>query len=102
MKKSFLIMVLFLISQTVFAANKVMTSVPTNWKMENYFGDQVIVFFSGSSCEHGKLSFPSLATISDKNRFWSLILSAKATKSEVFVIYKDDPNCTLVSFASVH
>ena len=102
MKKFLLIMVLLSISQTVFAANKFMTNVPTNWKMENYFGDRLIVFFSGSSCESGKLSFPSNATVSDKNRFWSLILSAKATKSKVFVIYKDDPNCTLVSFASVN
>ena len=84
-----------------FGSTKSMTKVPTGWKMENYFGGNLVVFSSGSACKNGRLSFPSHATVHDKNRFWSLILSSKATKSKVFVIYKDDSLCTLVSFATV-
>ncbi|WP_065187575.1 hypothetical protein [Shewanella woodyi] len=101
MKKIIIAIVLSVFMQSVFAANKNMSVVPSGWKLENYFGDSLVVFFSGSSCTNGRLSFPSNATVDDKNRFWSLILSAKATNSKVFVIYQDNSNCTLVSFASI-
>lgn len=100
MKKTLILFCLFM-PFLAFGSTKSMTKVPTGWKMENYFGDSLVVFFSGSTCKNGRLTFPSHATVHDKNRFWSLILSAKATKSKVFVIYKDDALCTLVSFATV-
>lgn len=63
---------LFLISLSsiVSADIKQITADPTPWKIENYFGDSLVVFFSGSVCASGRLSFPNKATVGDKNRFW--------------------------------
>jgi hypothetical protein len=102
MKKAIVAITALLTIQSAFAGTKSMAATPDGWKLENYFGDQLIVYFSGSSCTHGLLSFPEHATVDDKNRFWSLILSAKATNSEVLVIYEDNSNCTLVSFSSIN
>lgn len=95
-----LMLALSLISVGVSARTiKQLYVVPSSWKMENYFSDILVVFFSGSVCENGRLSFPDNATISDKNRFWSSVLAARASSSRMFVRYdSDDTSCAIVSF----
>ena len=71
---------------------------PTSWKLENYFGDAIVVFFSGSTCTNGRLTFPSSATVGDKNRFYSTVLTSRAAKTKMFVRYYDTTTCDIVSF----
>jgi hypothetical protein len=99
MMKHILALVILLSSASAFSDIRQLSTVPSLWKMENYFGDSLVVFFSGSMCEHGRLSFPSLATVADKNRFWSVLLAARTSKTTMFVRYDDTTNkCNIVSF----
>lgn len=82
------------------AAVQVLTAKPNGWKLENYLGGTIVVYFSGSQCPSGLLTFPSTATADDKNRFFSLMLAAKTARSDIFVLYNDDANCTVVSFGT--
>jgi len=87
---------------TSFAAHSriiAMEVVPSTWKLENYMGDNVVAWFTGSSCNNGRISFPSNATLDDKNRFVSVMLTAKISSKKMFVRYDDStPNCEIKSF----
>ena len=97
--KHILALVVLLSSVSAFSEIRQLSTVPNSWKMENYFGDTLMVFFSGSVCEHGRLSFPSSATVADKNRFWSVLLAARTSKTTMFVLYDDSTTkCNIVSF----
>jgi hypothetical protein len=75
-------------------------AVPTNWRLQNYIGGSgVVAWFTGSTCTNGALNFPSSATADDKNRFFSLILSAKISSKTVGVYYETvSGNCQITSF----
>ena len=45
---------LLFISSFAQAETLSINTVPTGWKLENYFGDYIVVFFSGSVCANGK------------------------------------------------
>ena len=74
-------------------------TVPTTWRLENYVGDQVVVWYSPSVCGTGALEFPSNASLADRERFWSVLTAAKISRSRVFVRYEVAGNsCYIVSF----
>lgn len=99
--KRYFAFALMIVSVSCFSDVQQLNTVPSSWKLENYFGDNVVVWFSGSVCTNGKLSLPSTATDQDKNRFWSLILAAKTAKTEVFIRYEDtSSSCDVVSFGT--
>ena len=73
---------------------------PTNWRLQDYVGSSVDVYFTGSaasSCTSGLMQMPSTATTDEINRFWSLILTAKTTGAKVGVIY-DSVTCLISTF----
>lgn len=73
--------------------------IPTAWRLENYPGGGVVAYFTGSSCQNGKLSFPPNATENDKNRFWSLVMAAKVSGKRIGVAYNDaTSDCQMLSF----
>jgi hypothetical protein len=81
------------------AANVILDPVPTSWRLENYAGDNVVVYFTGSSCPSGMLTFGPNATLADKSRFWSLVMTAKVSGKRIGVVYDDaTPGCQIVSF----
>ncbi len=81
------------------AATKQITTVPSSSKIGKYSGGSMVVFFSTSSCDSECLLFSSSATEQDKNLFWSTMLTAGASKSQVFVRYDDSTSsCNIVSF----
>ena len=71
------------------AALQVISAVPTNWRLQNYSGSVAAVYFTGSPCTSGALTFSTGSTQADANRFWSLILAAKLSNHSVFVYYDD-------------
>jgi len=76
-----------------------LSAVPTNWRLENYPGDGVHLFFTPSPCTSGYMSLPSTMTSADRNRFWALVLAAKLSQKPIFVLYDNQsPGCTIVSF----
>lgn len=82
------------------AADASIEAVPTAWRLENYnSGMDLAVWFSGSSCSNGKLTFPPTATNDHRNRFYSLILSSKAMGKKIGVFYETSTgNCQMTSF----
>jgi len=91
----------FLLSASTFAANVPISAIPTSWRLQNYIGDNVVAFFTGSPCIYGQLSFGANATNDDKNRFWSVVMAAKVAGKPVVVYYEDSAapaQCIITSF----
>lgn len=90
--------ILLILGSSVYAAS--VNAVPTGWRLENYPGDRVYVYFTGSPCTSGLLSFDTNATNEDKNRFWSLVMAAKLSNKPIIVYYDNSTsNCYITSFA---
>ena len=101
MKKSILFLALALVGTNLYAANVPLSTIPTSWRLQNYIGDGVVSWFTGSACTNGQLSFGSNASMDDKNRYWSVIMAAKVAGKPVVVYYEDSsaPNtCIITSF----
>jgi len=98
MKKILLVAVMLCMSHSAFAEIIAMEVVPTAWKLENYVGNNVVVWYSGTTCNNGLLQFTDQATIDDKNRFWATIMSAKVSGKKVFVRYDNTNSCKINSF----
>lgn len=80
-------------------ADALIEAVPTNWRLQNYVNSGVTAYFTGSSCISGGLSFGPSATSDDKNRFWSLIMTAKALGKTVGIYYETTSGlCQITSF----
>lgn len=76
-------------------------TVPTGWRMQDYGGGDLMTYYTGSSCGSGALSFVSGTGQGDLDMYWSLILWAKATGTEVVVYYYvSGTNCVISSFAT--
>jgi hypothetical protein len=74
---------------------------PAAWRLQDYPGGTpaVTVWYTGSSCSNGQLSFPSSATIDDQNRFWALVMAAKIAGQTVGIYYYvSGSTCFLNSF----
>ena len=98
MKKNYIasLLTVFMVSNA--AAEIVqMTEVPTSWKLENYISDNVIAWYTSSSCTNGQVTFPANASSDDKNRFWSVVTTGKVSGKEIFVRY-DTVDCKINSF----
>ncbi len=69
------------------------------WRLQNYVPNNVVVYFTGSSCAQGSLTFSSAATADDRNRFYSLILTARSTGKKIGVFYETTSgSCQIQSF----
>jgi hypothetical protein len=83
------------------AAYTQISDVPTNWRLENYPGGPVQLWFTPSPCTNGGMTLPVGATPADMNRLWALILAAKLSNRKVFVYYDNasvPASCPIVSF----
>jgi hypothetical protein len=63
------------------------TAVPTSWLIQNYVPNQLVLWFTGSTCTNGQLVFPSTAIQADQDRLWATVLAAKATGQQIIVYY---------------
>ncbi|MBO9708831.1 MAG: hypothetical protein J7521_11520 [Caulobacter sp.] len=71
----------------------------TGWRLQNYVPNNIVVFYAGSSCASGSLTFGPTATADDRNRFYSLILTARSAGKKVGVFYETaSGSCQIQSF----
>lgn len=75
---------------------------PMPWRLQNYTGNILYVFYTGSrvhggACYDGRLTLPSNATTQDRNRFWDTVLNAKIYNKKVILFY-ESTNCIISSF----
>ena len=93
-----LVMLAVLVPTAAFADANI-EAVPTAWRLQNYTGSNMNVFYAGSPCIYGSLVLGASVSADDKNRFWSLILTAKATGKTVGIFYETTSGaCNITSF----
>jgi hypothetical protein len=96
--RAFAFTLLITISGIAHSASAVVSTVPTNWKIESYVGGgSVVLWFTGSPCASGKLELPGSATATDHNRLFTSVLTAK-TAGKTMVIFYEDTTCVISSF----
>lgn len=72
-------------------------TVPNGWRLQNYVGGDLKIFFTGSPCGAGQLRLAG--TDEEKNRLWALILTAKASGKSVGIFYETSSGaCNITSF----
>jgi len=71
--------------------------VPTAWRLENYAGNNVVVWGAGAPECTGNISFDNNGTADDRNRFWATIMTGKTAGKKVFIYY-DTTSCKIISF----
>jgi hypothetical protein len=81
-------------------ADTEIVAIPTSWRLQNYIGTPgLVAWFTGSSCSNGVLNFSSTSTADDRNRFYSLVLTAKVSGKSIGVYYETvSGNCQIQSF----
>lgn len=89
-----------LLSGTASADEASIIAVPTAWRMEDYMNGGVDVWYSGAACPTGHLILSPNAPSDTKNRFWSLIMTAKVARVPVGVYY-DTATCVVTHFFMV-
>jgi hypothetical protein len=73
--------------------------VPTGWRLQNYVGGAVSLYYTSSPCGSGLLLLGAGASADEKNRLWSLVLTAKATNKSVGIFYETTSgSCNITSF----
>jgi hypothetical protein len=71
--------------------------VPTPWHLQNYQNNIVVVFTFGTTGNCSSLSVVPNWSDEDRNRFWSVVMTAKIARKEIFVYY-DTSTCVITSF----
>lgn len=80
------------------SAEEIMIESPTNWRLQNYVNNNVVIWFTNSGCPSGHLVFPG-ATADDLNRLWSTVLAAKLGGRNIGVSFnKTGDSCQITSF----
>jgi hypothetical protein len=72
-------------------------AIPTGWLLQDYLGQNMIAYYSGSNCLKGEIVMPASSTDAEKERFWSLVMTAKAANHIVGVFYDESNNCQITS-----
>ena len=92
----FLVLAAALSSGLAQAAQQAIGAVPTAWRLQQYVGGVMIVYYTGAStCSNGGLILNG--TDNEKNRFYGLVLASKLNKQGMFVYY-EDTTCIISSF----
>jgi len=71
--------------------------VPTQWRLQNYVPDTPAIYYTGSQCANGVLTFPPNASDQDRDRLWQAVIAAKTNNGKMFVYYTSG-TCTIQSF----
>jgi len=80
-------MTFFLFITAVAARAGEINENPASWRLQNYvFNDNVQIFFTSvAGCQYGGLTL--FGTEAQKDRFWSLVLTAKTLQKNVGIHY---------------
>ncbi|WP_410209744.1 hypothetical protein [Aquirhabdus sp.] len=97
LKKIFIVGLAYAMSPFANAAIVSMEAVPTAWRLQQYTGGDLVAWFTPATCASGQIKMP--AGEAQRNRFWALILTAKATSNKVVIEYDNAASCTITSFS---
>lgn len=71
-------------------------TIPIAWRLSQYSGGLLEMYFTGSTCAQGALTVPSSATDAVGDRLWATIVTAKADHLPVGVYYHVDGGQCLI------
>lgn len=81
------------------SAETLIEESPTPWRLEINGPDSILISWTSSSCVYGRLIMGSSLTSADKDRLWSLILSAKLGGKKVGIAYNvSGSDCVISRF----
>jgi hypothetical protein len=90
---------IFLALSAVPAQADGIVAVPTNWRLQDYGGGAINLYYTGAPCTSGALVLVSSAPEGTKDRLWSTILTAKLSNRPVGIFYHVDAStCIIDSF----
>jgi hypothetical protein len=73
-------------------------TVPTAWRLQNYANDNIVLWYTGSSCTNGSLGSDNLS-LNDKSRLYATVMSAKLSNANMYVYYiVNGSTCEIESF----
>lgn len=97
-----LAMLLILTCTSIGATAAEIVAVPTAWRLQNYVGSNVALWFTGSPCANGLLVLPANATTAEVNRLWSTVMGAKISGKRVQIFYTvNADSCVIGSFGLI-
>lgn len=97
MKKFFVLLSFYFFSGFVHAES--FSEIPSKWRLESYGATGVVLWTTPATCGNGQIFLPSTATLSDHNRLYATVSTAKAAGLKVFIYYSNDSGiCTIVSY----
>lgn len=89
----FLVVFIFVFTPAIFSSItkaqsiQLIEATPTGWRMQDYTDGGISLYFTGSPCASGHLFLPAGVSADSKQRFWSMITTAKAAKLPVGIYY---------------
>jgi hypothetical protein len=86
-----------LIASEAQAAEASFVEVPTAWRLEDYMNGIVAAYFTDSQCAQGQIVLPASVNTETKNRFWSLVMTAKIARKSIGIFY-DTTTCNVTHF----
>ena len=80
------------------------TAVPTGWKLQSYGGVSTTLWYTGSPCTNGQLTFDASESPDRNKLLWATILAAKSAQLPVSIDYDIGNNaggtiCVIRTFA---
>lgn len=72
---------------------------PTPWRLQDYMNGSIYTWFAGSNCTQGLVILPESVSEDIKQRYWSVVMSAKASGKKVGIFYtNNNGTCTITNF----
>lgn len=89
-----------LFAQTSYAQAQNFVAIPTNWQVESYSAQSVVLWYTPATCTNGEMFLPSTATATDHNRLYATVIAGKSANLPVFVWYtvNSQSQCVITSF----
>ena len=83
-------------AQTMF----IVDAVPTAWRLQDYLGGAIHIWFTGSSCSNGNLTLLASVPEGVKDRLWSTVMSGKLARHPVIIYYRvEGGGCIIDNFS---
>lgn len=71
-------------------------AVPTAWRLQNYEGQNAVLWFTGSVCPNGQLTLDPADTPERNKMLYATIMAAKASKLKVVIQYDAGVNVCFI------
>jgi hypothetical protein len=98
-KRLAILLLILIFSKLALAQTGSIIAIPSTWRLENYVSDNVVLWYTGSTCANGLMKLPVSASKADRDRLWVTVSLGKSSDKKVFIIYyPQSTTCEIISF----